>query len=75
MTKSRKRSKSDLTTIDFDSIDIRDVKYLPPSFDSDVLFVLPPLSMGTPNVYGRSMDGMDRMCDGHLSAQLKPQIL
>ena len=40
LTKSKKRSKFDLTTIDFDNIDVRDVKYLPPSFDGDI-FVLP----------------------------------
>ena len=41
-TKSMKRSKSDFVFIDFDNIDVRDVKYLPFSFDGDVLFVLPP---------------------------------
>ena len=35
VTKSRKRSKSDLAFIDFDNIDIHDVKYLPSSFDGD----------------------------------------
>jgi hypothetical protein len=64
-TKSRKRSKSDLAFIDFDNIDVRDVKYLPSSFDGDVLFVLPPVVLKVPNTYGRSMDGMDKMCDGH----------
>ena len=65
VTKSRKRSKSDLAFIDFDNIDVRDVKYLPSSFDGDVLFVLPPVALGVSNTYGRSMDGMDKMCDGH----------
>jgi hypothetical protein len=64
-TKSRKRSKSDLASIDFDSIEVRDVKYLPSSFDGDILFVLPPVPFGVPSAYGRSMDGMDKMCDGH----------
>jgi hypothetical protein len=41
VTKSRKRSKSDLASIDFDSIDVQDVKYLPSSFNGDVLFLLP----------------------------------
>ena len=39
MTKSRKMSKSDLTAIDFESIDVRDVKYLPPSFDDNVIYI------------------------------------
>jgi hypothetical protein len=65
MTKSRRRSKSDLTAIDFDSIDVREVKYLPPSFDGDVIFILPLIFVDVSSTYGRSMDGMDKMCDGH----------
>ena len=38
LTKSRRRSKLDNTKIDFDNIDVRDVKYLPSSFDDDVLY-------------------------------------
>lgn len=33
LAKSRKWSKFNLTTIDFDCIDVRDDKYLLPSFD------------------------------------------
>lgn len=33
--------KYDLTSIDFDNIEVCDVKYLTPSFDGDLLFVLP----------------------------------
>ena len=65
MTKSKRRSKSDLTVIDFDSIDIRDVKYLPPSFDGDIIFILPPIAVDVSSMYGRSMNGMDKMCDGY----------
>jgi hypothetical protein len=65
LTKSRKKSKSDLASIDFDSIDVRDVKYLPSSFNGDVLFLLPPVALKIPSTYSRSMDGMDKMYDGH----------
>jgi hypothetical protein len=65
MTKSKRRSKSNLTTINFDSIDIRDIKYLPPSFDGDVIFILPPIAVDVSSTSGRSMDAMDKMCDGH----------
>ena len=41
-TKCRKMSKSDITAIDFENIVVRDVKYLPSSFDGDILFALPP---------------------------------
>lgn len=40
LTKSRRRLKSNLTTINFDYIDVHDAKYLPPSFNSELLFVL-----------------------------------
>ena len=66
MTKSKKKSKFYLTAIDFDSIDVRDVKYLPPSFDGGVIFILPPIAVDVSSTYGRSMDGMDKMCNGHI---------
>lgn len=65
LTKSRRRSKSDLMTIDFDSIDLHDIKLLPPSFDCDVLFVLSSLFIGFSSAYGCSMDSIDKMCEGH----------
>ena len=58
-------SKSDVTTIDFNSIDVRSIKYLPSSFDGDIIFVSPPLPMGVPRAYGCSMDNMDKICDAH----------
>ena len=64
LTKSKKKSKSNLIFIDFDNIDVRNVKYLPYSFNDDVLFLLPLVPLKVPNTYGRSMDGMDKMCDG-----------
>lgn len=44
---------------------MHDAKCLPPSFNNDVLFVLPLVAMGVPSAYGRLMDGMKKMCDGH----------
>ena len=65
MTKSRRRFKSNHTAIDFDNIDVRVVKYLPPSFDGDVIFILPPIVVDVSSTYRCSMDSMDEMCDGH----------
>ena len=65
LTKSKKRSKSNPASIDFDNIDVHDVKYLPSSFDGEILLILPPVPFGVPSTYSRSMDGMDKMCDGH----------
>jgi hypothetical protein len=65
LTKSRKKSKLYLASIDFDTIDVREVKYLSSSFNGDILFLLPPMTLKVPSPYGRSMDGMDEMCDGN----------
>ena len=65
MIKSRRRSKSDYTAIDFDSIDVRHIKYLPPSFNDDVVFILPPINVDVSSTYRHFMDDMDKMCDGH----------
>jgi hypothetical protein len=40
----------------------------------DVLFFLPPVALKAPSTYGRSMDGMDKMCDGHPWCTTKPRI-
>ena len=64
MTKSRRRSKSDHTEIDFDNIDVRNVKYLPPSFDGDVIFILLLIAVDIFSTYGRSVDGINKMYDG-----------
>ena len=71
LTKSRKKSKSDLASIDFDSIDVRNVKYLSSSFNDDVLFLLPLVALKVPSMYGRSMDGIDKMCDSHPRCTIK----
>lgn len=38
VTRFKKSSKYDPSTIDFDNIDVHDVKYFPPYFEGDVLF-------------------------------------
>ena len=65
-TKYRKSSKSYLIATNFENIIVRDVKFLPSSFNGDMLFVLPLMPLGVLSAYGRSRDGMDKMCDGHL---------
>lgn len=51
---------------------MHNVKYLSPSFDDDVLFVLSLVSMGVPSAYGCSIDGINMsLCDSHLSFTTK----
>ena len=71
ISKCRRRSKFDLTNIDFDNIVIQDVKYLPSSFNGDVIFILPPVKTGIPNAYGTAMDGMDKIYDRHAWCRTK----
>ena len=56
---------------DFDDIVIEDVKYLPSSFNGDVTFILPPVKNGIPDVYGKAMDGIDNIYDGHAWCRTK----
>jgi hypothetical protein len=49
-------------TLDFDSLDIQRVKFLPPTFNGDVLFELPPVD--TSGLF-HMMHGMDKRHDGH----------
>jgi len=65
LTKSRETSNFDLTSIDFDNIDVHDDKYLLAFFHGDILFFLPYVALKVPSTYGRSMDGIYKMCDDH----------
>jgi hypothetical protein len=49
-------------TLDFDTFDIQRVKFLPPTFNGDVLFELPPVDTLGPF---HMMHGMDKRHDGH----------
>jgi hypothetical protein len=49
-------------TLDFDTLDIQRVKFLPPTFNGDVLFELPPVD--TSGLF-HMMHGMDKRHDGH----------
>ena len=41
-------------------------EFLPPRFDGDVMYVLPPISNSALHSKARSMDGMDKRYDGHV---------
>ena len=38
---------------------------MPPFFAGDIIFILPPINVDVSSMYGCSIDGMDKMCDGH----------
>ena len=49
-------------TLHFDTLDIQRVKFLPPTFNGDVLFMLPPVDKSGSF---HMMHGMDKCHDGH----------
>ena len=55
--------KSELRAVDYTSLAIRRVQYLPPNFDGDILFELPP-PINCGGLAGL-MQGMDKKHDGH----------
>ena len=61
----RKRSKSVLSRINFDTIRLQQVDYLPPRYNGDVVFEFPPLGHHGHNTKAKLLRGMDRRYDGH----------
>jgi hypothetical protein len=51
-----------IKTLDFDSLDIQRMQFLPPTFNGDVLFELPPVDTSGPF---HMIYGMDMRHDGH----------
>jgi hypothetical protein len=60
--RASKEVRNVFKTIDFDSLDIRRVKFLLPTFNGDVLFELPSVDTSGPF---HMMHGMDKRHDGH----------
>ena len=64
-TCNRKGSRSELARINFDSLELNQVKYLPPKYDGDMIFELPPIPEEIPTQFGGGLDGMSKQYDGH----------
>ena len=54
-----------MAQIDFDAIEYQKVQFLPPTFDGDVVFELPPCRGSVHSSSAKSMEGMDKRYDGH----------
>jgi hypothetical protein len=61
-----KGARNIFKTLDFESLDFQRVKFLPPTFNEDVLFELPPVDTLGPF---HMMHGMDKPHDGHAWTQ------
>ena len=59
-------SKNILKKLDYNTLRIEEVNFLPPRFDGNVMFVLPPVGPSASHTKAKSMDGMDKRYDGHV---------
>ena len=57
-------SRNELATVVYDKIAYHKVQYLPPTYNGDVIFELPPSRVSTSSSKS-GMDGMDKRFDGH----------
>ena len=62
---ARKGSKSILSRVDFSSVQIFTVNCLPPSFNGNVIFVLPAITTSSSQFQAKLLQGMDKRHDGH----------
>ena len=58
--------KNVLKKLDYSSIKLQTVKFLPPQFDGDVLFHFPPVGDSAKHSKAKFMEGMDKQYDGHM---------
>jgi hypothetical protein len=58
-------SKGARNAFNYDSLDIQRVQFLPPTFNGDVLFELPPVNMSGLQTHTKLMHGMDNRRNGH----------
>ena len=61
-----KGSRNALSRLDYNSISAYAVQTLPPKFNGDVIFELPPVSSSHMSTYAKGMSGMDKRHDGHV---------
>jgi hypothetical protein len=60
-----KGARNAFRNLDYDSLDIRRVQFLPPTFDGNVFFELPLVDTSALHTQSKSMQGMDKHHDGH----------
>ena len=52
--------------LDYDTLQIEEVNFLPPRFDGNHMFVILPVGVPSSYTKAKSMDGMDNRYDGHV---------
>ena len=62
---SMHRSRNELSTMDLSTMKHETVPFLPPVFDGDVIFELPPCGPSSSASGARNLEGMDKRYDAH----------
>ena len=62
---ARKRSKNVLSRIDYNTIQIQQVEFLPPHYNGDIIFEFPPVGFHGKQTAAKQLRGMDKRYDGH----------
>ena len=62
---SMHRSRNELSTMDLSTMKHEMVPFLPPVFDRDVIFELPPYGPSSSTFGAKNLEGMDKRYDGH----------
>ena len=52
--------------LDYNTLPIQEVKSLPPRFDGNMMFALPPVDVSSSHTKAKSMDGMGKRYDSHV---------
>ena len=62
---SMHRSRNELSTMDLSTMKHETVLFLPPVFDGDIIFELPPCGPSSSASGAKNLEGMDKRYDGH----------
>ena len=62
---SMHRSRNELSTMDLSTMKHKTVPVLPPVFDGDIIFELPPCGPSSSASGAKNLEGMDKRYDGH----------
>jgi hypothetical protein len=63
---TRPGKKNALKKLDYESLTVEKVEFLPPKFNGDILFEFPPTGHAALHSQAKSMNGMDKRYDGHV---------
>ena len=59
------RSRNELSTMDLGALTHQQVEFLPPAYDGDAIFELPPCRPLSSSSATKNLEGMDKHSDGH----------